>query len=403
MKKNVIFTLLWTLCFTGCMSSDEPDAVNDGIMQANSYKVSIEEAIENAEQFFSNMENGGTTRGSRIVKDVEIYTSGGLFTRSAETAPDFYVINYADDGGFALVSADSRRFPVYAFSYEGHMNLSDTLDNPGLGDYLRGIAGITPSTPGPSDSIPAVTGSFKVLVKPLIPILPSRWNQMILNKYVQEENGDVPVGCVALAAGQIMSYNQWPDRWPVTGYETASEKYTFDWVEINKTKAHDSACRLMEILGRPEYLSMSYAPDGSSSSVRKLPNLFSKMGYNRPAIGNFNTNIALEYLNRKSPFVMSGYPNNQIPGHAWVIDGVGQYEEPVKDFFGNPVYKIYYHFVWGNTGGSNGYYFYYDSSKSFETYPQFKDEIDYGSGTTGEPYSATLMVYKFEIDHSTIN
>ena len=38
--------------------------------------------------------------------------------------------------GFAIIAADSRTVPVYAFSLEGNIDMNRTIDNPGFKYFL---------------------------------------------------------------------------------------------------------------------------------------------------------------------------------------------------------------------------------------------------------------------------
>ncbi len=51
-------------------------------------------------------------------------------TDDAEVTKNIYVVNYADDGGFAILAADTLMETILAYSDQG--NITDTMDNPGV-------------------------------------------------------------------------------------------------------------------------------------------------------------------------------------------------------------------------------------------------------------------------------
>ncbi|MBD5355421.1 MAG: hypothetical protein HDR88_00190 [Bacteroides sp.] len=407
MKKSKFYLLPLTLLFCGC-NMDSPDIVSNSPQTEESYFVSIEDAIETADKFFAQLEDTPGTRTHRVVKNIETYKRGNILTRSSNTAPDFYVINYMDEGGFALVSTDSRRIPVYAFSTEGHMSLSDTVTNEGLRNYLNECA-ISPVSPVfPRDTtLTAIGDELKILVPPMLDENPRNWDQMSLNKYVCPNKIDsIPVGCVALATGQIMSYFRWPDRWPIDGYETAKERYTFNWTEMLKTRYNDPTARLMEILGRAENLNMRYRKKESSAYIDRVPLTMEKMGYKKPRQVAFNSDTVINTLYKKSPIIMSGYPQEGGSGHAWTVDGFAQCKRPLLKIDTGEieyVYHLYYHFIWGNWGGSNGYFYYDDSLRSFEDQARAFDEVDYGHGNINTRWRNISTLIDFQVDTSKLH
>lgn len=76
------------------------------------YCRSLDEGLKEADMFFEKM--GMNTRSSsRKVKSVETINQN---TRSASPESAFYIVNYENNEGFALLSADKRVEPVLAFS-----------------------------------------------------------------------------------------------------------------------------------------------------------------------------------------------------------------------------------------------------------------------------------------------
>lgn len=171
-----------------------------------------------------------------------------------------------------------------------------------------------------------------------------------------------------------------------------------------KTRVNDKTARLLEILGRKEYLNITYRPakeGGSSASMNSVITTMKQLGYLEPKKSNsFSSDIAISELFSGDPVILSGRATGERFGHAWTSDGVAQYKEPFVFSDGNSIYRIYYHFIWGNWGGSNGYFYFDDSSKSFEDHARAFDEVDMGHGNIGAPYGNVQMIYKFVIDYT---
>lgn len=392
--KSIINTLVIIL-LTGCSQIETPQ-INDG--QKENDNGHLKRAIDVANDILGQMD--GATRSPRIIKEVQTHRANGLLTRTDENDAEFYIINYADDQGFALVSVDSEDEAVYGFSNQGNLCFSDTLTNPAFKEYLAAVAGIDTKPIYPHDSI-TYTPAFKVLVAPLLTYEVRNWDQMSLNKYIKLKYGqDYPVGCVALSCAQIMSNNRWPDKWPVNGYSSATEKYTFDWETMRNKRVDDQTARLLEILGRSQNLSITYRlaeEGGSSASMSSIGRTFKNLGYYNPTTVSFNTDIALEELYNSSPIIISGYASGSF-GHCWVIDGACQ-SQLVNSIVGQaPQYNLYYHFIWGNWGGCNGYFYYDTSTKKFDMDPAYRDESESNSHGTGEIYRSQQMVYNFRVN-----
>lgn len=118
------------LMLGGCMSEEPIQPSNESFEDPNF--VSLAEALESADTHFGIILKTKNTRGARKVKSTEFLNSS---TRnSGSNYYGFYIVNY--DNGFALLSADKRRNPVYAISDEGAFELADTSKNDGLKWYV---------------------------------------------------------------------------------------------------------------------------------------------------------------------------------------------------------------------------------------------------------------------------
>ena len=375
-KKFLTFAAV-ALVLAAC-SSEEPIAppmVENDAMGANPYRVSLTDALKNADALLGELGEGETTRSAeRKVESVEYYSRPGTRALGGDTL--LYLVNYADDAGFALLSADSRLRPIYAISEEGSMSFSDTTYNKGLALFARGVeAEIESSLTIPNDTaifnpptIPEedvhidTLRSIRDRVSPMLTYYQRYWDQdSPFNRYCFTSSGaEAKVGCTAVAAAQIMSYYNWPQQYLY---------HTFNWDEINAGNI-DMLARFLRVLGNSENLNIHYAPidssDGSYASISNFYRTFDNMGYTyHSTFQNFNEAEVCAFLKgihsggySAGPILVDGrYPNND--GHSWVIDGYLQYNLTILTGE-SPIFTsddILYHCVWGWGAKNNGYYY----------------------------------------------
>ena len=111
MKKIKLLTLLMAApMLWSCSAEDPMPPLTDATEIEDPNFVPLDEAIENADRILASA-FGSKTRSSRNVKSVEFF---GQNTRSSENAGSYgyYIVNYENDGGFALLSADRGLFLV---------------------------------------------------------------------------------------------------------------------------------------------------------------------------------------------------------------------------------------------------------------------------------------------------
>lgn len=279
MKKAVFMLMFAALLMGGCANMEPSIAPAVNVGETDPNFVSIDEALTSADDLFAVM-FGNSTRSGRKVRNVETFRPR-ISTRSnsGDEMYGFYIVNYDNDGGFAMVSADRRRTPVQAISDEGSLSLSDTLENKGLSWYMNeyicaGGIWTPPSLDSlkkfKDDLLPVIPSKqYKTeICAPLLTSFMSRFHQRSpYNKYCFTTDGkQAVVGCVPLAIGTIMGYFEYPQ---------GAEGYSFNWADMKRMQYHDSWSRLFEILGRPEYANAKYGEDATSASSAYFIRTFS--------------------------------------------------------------------------------------------------------------------------------
>lgn len=142
MIKRLLF-IACTLAVVSCTQSRFETPIQSGTSETAVYR-SLEEGLEIADILFSNMD-GETRSVARTVKSVETINQA---TRSSSPESTFYIVNYDNNEGFALLSADKRLEAVFAIAEEGQMHLSDTISNKPLALYIRSIEKLADSLGG---------------------------------------------------------------------------------------------------------------------------------------------------------------------------------------------------------------------------------------------------------------
>ena len=371
MKKKLLSFVAVALMLAACSSEEPmtPPTVENDAMGANPYRVSLTDALKNADALLGELGEGETTRSAeRKVESVEYYSRPGTRALGGDTL--LYLVNYADDAGFALLSADSRLRPIYAISDEGSMSFSDTTYNKGLALFASGVEAELASLPSiqlPIDSLPEGpiihpegTVTLTSQKSPMLGYHQSRWNQVSpYNQYCFTLQGEqAVVGCAAIAVGQIMSYYKHP---------TSHGYYTFNWDEINGGNDNESLARFLNILGGNLYLDMEYGVNLSTAESNRYVPTFANMGYSGyNLLAEFNEESIKNILQNKGPVLTRG--ENASGGHAWVIDGYKQYIYRNLNTGYETRDNILFHCVWGWSGASNGY-FYWATSRTLGGIP----------------------------------
>lgn len=144
------------------------------------------------------------------------------------------------------------------------------------------------------------------------PLMQTQWHQgsPYNNCTPLVNNVHAPVGCVALAIGQIMRYHEWPS--------------SFSWEDMPYSTYTDSTATFL--VGVANAIGTNFGETSISSDENALSALRNTFDYLADDIADYNafTDYLLieESLDYYRPVYMGGYRTNQWGGgHAWVCDG----------------------------------------------------------------------------------
>ena len=392
--KFLCIGILSCCMLSGC-SSEEPESlkVTGNKKGLDDNFVTLSEALENAEGLLKKIEGVGS-RSARNVRSVELYQSK---TRSDnDDVFGFYVVNF--ESGFALLSADKRRVPVYAISDEGSLSLSDTLSNPGLAWYFTNVVnqdlpyggGASGTDPVPLNPFDKTNGECTIdtisLAQPLLKGFLGRMSQHFPNNRFTPvmNNENTPVGCLNLAIGTIFGYYEWPASY---------NSYSFNWKDMKMDLYDERWARMFREIGSSSNLNTSYSPSGSGSYRSNIPRTMKNWKYTTGIYSKLDRKIVREELTLEHPVIFMGYTtvDGETEGHAWLTDGgysIHQYGWTKDAISGDKVYfeytDDYLHMVWGWGTMSNGYYL----------LPWNREQIG-ASASQLDPYASINCPYEF--------
>lgn len=231
-------------------------------------------------------------------------------TRAGESDDTlYYVVNYADNAGFAIVSANEEApdgARLIAVTESGSYTAGETTENEGFNMYMDMVdASCNNNARDLRDSIfvpdnshyeDVITYSPWYGVDPLVQV---KWGQgatewwddaWILheneynpaypyNKYCYNASNQIcPAGCVAVAVAQIMSYHQVPESY-VVNFDGSNRNMPLNWSDMATwiggddyvwtPSAGDAIALWFREIGQK--LSMVYEPNGSRADYTNVP------------------------------------------------------------------------------------------------------------------------------------
>ncbi|MBQ7962992.1 MAG: C10 family peptidase [Alistipes sp.] len=389
MKKNkhLLLVLAGICFFASCQKDVEPTAFDTPTRIEASLKtnrITLQEAIEIATDGIAMLESTDITRANlsrRIDTNLVKYKINPA-TRAGEDADTlYYVVNYADNAGFAVVSTTrSNENPLLVVTEAGNYTPGEETENEGFNMYMdllnesisRERLGIDPNPPeGP-------TTEYSIEEFNIGPFLNVKWGQgypynMYCPPYTATETARYPAGCVATAIAQIMSYHEYPTQYTPT-YNTSIPTQYLNWTTIKSHVGGSATCnctshtQLAHLIAEVgEQANISYAANGSGSNIYFAQDCFEHFGYSsNTSILSYNFSSLTTELTSNGPVYMRGASSSE--GHAWVADGYKQinYIQTTYDYElnGRPVIvdqsittQYYLHLNWGWDGYNNGYFY----------------------------------------------
>lgn len=275
--KKILFMLAALLLMSAC-SQEEPLTVRDGIPEKEGV-ITRQQALETLQrvrgEFFPQ------TRGKSFgIASCEAYGSSLQPSTRSNEDPVFYVFNYEDNQGFAIMAATPKLPQVLAISDKGNLDMSNLPDNGvrlfanGLPDYSDWIE--ERDTGAVPDGVVYTKKFHRTNVK-TTPLCKVKWHQNYpYNQYTPIVNGqNALVGCGGVAVAQAMS---------VYGQPTSFQGYDFDWQAMTAKNPSDDAvkqtARFMEVIGREGIGGFDYYnPNGTGAILLNIKDILLRCDY----------------------------------------------------------------------------------------------------------------------------
>lgn len=227
MKKiYFLFALSVLTMLASCTKEETRECVETASNEQKEVSIiPIETALETLEDFINETQES-STKGNigRDIISIETHYSNMAMTRSGETLPDAYLVNFDNEGGYAVLGANTSVDPIIAFVEEGNNNW-DSIMNPEdeerssfEDDILN--SGIKPSKlvsmcvnaalNSTKEDRPETKTDTEIFTTDIGPLTNNqRFGQHVT--YCHKPNGGYVLdGCASTALGIIVAYNNYP-------------------------------------------------------------------------------------------------------------------------------------------------------------------------------------------------
>ena len=352
----------------------------------------------------------GISRGFGRVVDPrsEVVPIGKNLSRGSGGDALLYVVNYADDNGFAMVSAHKDAPEVLAVTEKGHFSSADDIEIEGFELWLDETVGYLDAL----SKLPIDSGGLEWSIDTMRPgirpktVRDTVWIKKLKNQVsvVWGQNWDTIVpdaceglgcpnfiaGCAPCAIAMAMSYLEKPSSIQLT-YMDDAPVIDLNWTELKKYLSvrdkklqpfptsdypiRTNLARLFSEIGHR--MNSDYSkPTSTGADYMETPKLLRKLGLISPSTTwRQGTGVAAYHwmYDKESCITILRGVDSIGYGHQWICDGLlnfklrERYYESLdggvtwvlKDTYYSEEY-YYIHENWGFHGACNGYYYHVD-------------------------------------------
>lgn len=364
--RNSIFIVWALLLLHSCVSTDE----QLGVTKENSQLVKI---VQKAKEYYSDFYGTDSRSVVPTIEIDKIYNYCNRNARSGNVDTLFYVVNFGDNEGFAILPANESCEPAIGVSDSGFYNPNEIHPNENFRYYMSMVISSLTSAPLPDFTTPTIPIQRRTLISYCPPIINVEWGQQFpYNTYCP--NGYT--GCCNTAVAMIMAHFGHPLEMAMTAGEWDVHIMQLDWdairlhmrypdrcFEYDSAATHDMIAKLMRQIGS-ESISDYTSPDGTGTNIQNVVNYLSREGYDCTPLSGYSFVNYKSHLREGKPTLVIGSDLSiEDGGHCWILDGYKTYrfEPPLQlaDFC---------HYNWGWDGDGNGYFQsgYFDVSNGYE-------------------------------------
>ncbi len=413
MKKiiPIIFLFIFSiLVIQSC--TDEPAPKTQVIENtSNSRSVkgrTISEAAELAKEALGMLNDKDSRASARSFSPNNVQFCINHVSRSNSTDTLFYVFNFDNEAGFAIIAYNKNIPGIIAVTELGSYNPDQESENKNFEFYIQATKQLLAEynadniTIKPTDSMKIIDTTIitedvddpvnpelvqykfekrDVLKEKIEPNYNLRWGQTNPEGLLFE-NG--LCGCTNTAMIIIMSYFNYPNQISLTYPNASQSSLNLDWIQIKNhhqsgsysnydlctEQTHNSISMLCKQLAYLNGSHCYFKPDTVTETIvnREKPT-FKNLGFKVSDNLSYNSNVILSVLKYSNAiFFINGVNLKTGGGHAFVIDGLDYYDywsgeyikrygedwELVNDH--GITQNRYNHINWGWNGVCNGYF-----------------------------------------------
>lgn len=421
---SLMMCLMFCVLLPGC-SDDMPSMATDEISQTqtqscNSLFRTTEEAIEIAEDAYMNFYGSHSSQSRSALSIIDYGQPVEVISRpssrnNAVTDTLLYVVNFVNDGGFAIIAANRMLQPLMAITEAGSYHSNDGIEIPGFQlwldntvRYVSDSAQHLNNFPPPIPLFPKDSLDIKLQVK--------EWNDTIAQSVISPQvscnwgqgNGNISnilmdkcegyffenglCGCATIAIAQICATFKYPNMLNEM-YPGVGTRYQFDWalmskhkqgyvVNLNgidsegakcaessadKAKTHEMIARLCRIIGNYGHAEENVEGTGMPMSQIGVAcaHIF---GHENVSDSWTDLNISKVCVPDVIYLVVGKSQFEGQSSHAWLCDGSRYYEfihYLATRYYDYQEWKIqssqygstyFHHYNWGWYGYKNGWF-----------------------------------------------
>lgn len=306
------------------------------------------------------------------------------------------VVNFADNGGFVILTDKADSPKILAVSDDGHLDVGN-IDNPALKSFVNGaVAALSGRSKGGTPLDPTRPFLYEIehtydTVYNVAPMIQVQWGQSVPYNNFTPRIGlkKTPAGCAPIAAAQIMTHYRYPNYflWDV---DDNSRTIILDWDDINRHVSsgtltslnncfdnagttHETIGRLVRELGKK--MNTIYEINDASTSFGGLKSALEGYGYTVSPVTVFAGSNNKVSFDGSSIWILLGHGENEngLPyNHFFVVDGRKYISYHLYSYIADPSYTPpmiievventygyydYIHINWGWDGSNNGYFY----------------------------------------------
>ncbi|MCU0661728.1 MAG: C10 family peptidase [Myxococcota bacterium] len=286
-----------------------------------------------------------------------------------------------EGGGFVIVSASDEDIAVLAYSNDSHL-FDEEADDIRVNSFMRNLKVVAKPNQFSQDENGQKTSYSTALSTVVEPLIKTTWGQsggyypnFTYNKMTPSMSAreKAPVGCVAVAFGQVLNYYQFPKNGigykkycngggsvstcPAEQIVEADYRTGYAWENMPAKLTYSSNAAQVDAVAKLLYhvgasVNATYGAKGTSAQIAN-PTVFT--GFRRQfkmadvmmvskskySDAQWEELIKNEIVNER-PVVFFGEDVNVGAGHAYILDGIDK--------------NGYVHVNFGWNGSANGYY-----------------------------------------------